>query len=148
TLTGLGELTTFWFFGESGQTVCAPRDDAFQQWLVGIADAIGPNCTSLAIESSEPVPITKFALRGNYPNPFRSGTSIIIELPEPTRSRVEVLDVTGRRVMDTPVLELNPGRQMIPIRAQGLSSGVYFFRVLLEAPGEHHVLTGRMLLIR
>ena len=150
TLTGLKELTTFWFFGGSGQIVCAPQDESFQQWLAGITDAMGPNCTAVTIEevSDSSIPETGFNLLGNYPNPFRSTTSIGIELFQPARSRVELLDVTGRRVMTTSAHILNLGRQLIPIYAEGLQSGVYLYRVLLDTQDESHILAGRMLLIR
>lgn len=147
-LTALGELTTFWYFGQTGQTVCAPQDAGFQNWLAGITDAIGPTCTFVAIEDSEPVPEPGFFLLGNFPNPFKSSTSIAIQLSESAQIQVEVLDITGRRVLETSFQVLAPGRQLIPVKAEGLSSGIYYYRVLVEAQEKFQILTGSMSLIR
>ena len=132
TLTALGELTTFWYFGQAGQTVCAPQDVGFQNWLARIADPIGPTCTFVAIEDSESVPEPGFFLLGNFPNPFKSSTSIAIQLSESARIKVEVLDITGRRILETSIQALTPGQKLVPIQAEGLSSGIYYYRVLVE----------------
>ena len=147
-LTTLGELTTFWYFGQAGQTVCAPQDTGFQNWLAGITDAIGPTCTFVAIEDNESVQEPGFFLLGNFHNPFNSSTSIAIQLSESARIRVEVLDITGRKVLETSIQVLTPGRQLIPIQAEGLSSGIYFYRALVEAQEKYQILTGSMSLIR
>jgi hypothetical protein len=47
--------------------------------------------------SGEPVPDSPF-LVGNYPNPFNPETWIRFDLDKPSRVRVEVVDVTGRKV--------------------------------------------------
>ncbi|MYJ55187.1 MAG: T9SS type A sorting domain-containing protein, partial [Rhodothermaceae bacterium] len=148
TLTALGELTTFWYFGQAGQTVCAPQDAGFHNWLASITDAIGPTCTFVAIENNESVPEPGFFLLGNFPNPFNSSTSIAIQLSESARIQVEVLDITGRKALETSIQVLPPGRQLIPIQAKGLSSGIYYYRVLVEAQEKYQILTGSMSLIR
>ena len=47
-------------------------------------------------------------LHGNYPNPFRHSTRLMIDLPWPARVTVEVMDVVGRRVT-VPSVDLAAG---------------------------------------
>ena len=43
-LTGLSNLSRFWFIGSALQTLCAPADAAFRAWLNTIPDVLGPDC--------------------------------------------------------------------------------------------------------
>ena len=50
-----------------------------------------------------------FAVRGNHPNPFRQTTPLVFDLPLPTLVTVEVMDVTGRRVLTAALVGLAAG---------------------------------------
>lgn len=41
----------------------------------------------------------KFALRNNYPNPFNPSTTIAFDLPEATRVRLKIYDISGREIV-------------------------------------------------
>ena len=91
----------------------------------------------------------KFALRGNYPNPFTQMTQIAIDLPAQASVQVEVYDVLGRRVIDMPATTMQPGQdQTIQLDASALASGMYLYRVIADIDGETQVDTGRMTLVR
>jgi hypothetical protein len=64
------------------------------------------------------------------PNPFRSATTIRFTLPEAARVRLEVFDVTGRR-LDVPVRDvwMEAGTHSLSYRGGDLPAGVYFYRV-------------------
>jgi subtilisin family serine protease/Leucine-rich repeat (LRR) protein len=77
-----------------------------------------------------------FAIRGNYPNPFRDRTRLVLDLPWSARVAVEVLDVTGRRVLTVPAVELSAGwERSLELRGVALSSGLYLYRLIATASG-------------
>ncbi len=69
-----------------------------------------------------------FAVRGNYPNPFRQTTRLVFDLPLPALVTVEVMDVTGRRVLTAPSVGLAAGwEHRIELSGTTLSSGLCIF---------------------
>jgi hypothetical protein len=70
-----------------------------------------------------------FTLHGSFPNPMRSQTTIRYELPEEREVTVAVYDARGRKVRTLVASEEQKGRQDVTFAAEGLSSGVYFYRI-------------------
>ncbi|WP_263784626.1 alpha-amylase family glycosyl hydrolase [Salinibacter grassmerensis] len=72
-------------------------------------------------------------LRPNYPNPFRSTTTIEYDVPEQSSVRLAVFDVLGRRVATLARGDQGPGRYSVTWapddEGQTLASGVYFLRL-------------------
>ena len=71
-------------------------------------------------------------LRGysNYPNPFHSSTNLVFDLPWPAQVQVEVMDVTGRRLVSTPSEYLTAGwGHEIELSDLNLPSGAYLYRI-------------------
>ncbi len=115
------------------------------------------DCTALptGIESiSSEIP-SSFELRQNYPNPFNPTTTIRFLLSQtphnpPFNQRGEigrfvtlkVFDVLGREVATLVDGELNAGKHSVVFNAQGMPSGVYFYR--LRAAG--FIQTKKMLI--
>jgi hypothetical protein len=85
-----------------------------------------------------------FALHANYPNPFNPTTTIRYELPESTPVRLEVFDMTGRRVARLVEATQGAGRYEAVFEASALPSGVYFYR--LQAGAFTH--TEKMILLK
>ncbi len=70
-----------------------------------------------------------FSLSQNYPNPFNSGTKIRFGLPEPVNVNLVIYDVLGREVA-TLVDEFRyAGIHTIDWQAEGLSTGLYFYKL-------------------
>lgn len=91
----------------------------------------------------------RFAVRGNYPNPFNPVTTIHVDLPQAARVRVEVYDVLGRRVLATPAQRLEAGaRRALTVEAGRLASGLYLYRVIAHADTETFTGTGRMTVLK
>ena len=65
----------------------------------------------------------------NYPNPFNPATIISFQLPEAEDVKLEIFDVTGRRVAVLVNKRAEAGRHNITFDASSLSSGVYFYRL-------------------
>lgn len=72
-----------------------------------------------------------FTLKQNYPNPFNPATNIEFDLPEFARTHLAVFDVTGREIITIVNNEnLNAGHYRYQLNASGLSSGIYFYRII------------------
>jgi hypothetical protein len=103
---------------------------------------------TIATTSITPIP-EKFALRGNYPNPFGQMTEIALDLPATANVRIEVFDVLGRRVLLAHDGEMRAGtNRTVQIDGSRLASGLYIYRVLADIDGERQTETGRMTLVR
>ncbi len=72
----------------------------------------------------------EFRMHQNYPNPFNPTTTFVFDLPIQSDVRLEVYDVTGRRVAQVINSTLNAGRHEIAWNASALSSGVYIYRLI------------------
>lgn len=81
----------------------------------------------------EPSAPTMFQLEENYPNPFNPSTQIPFKVAEPGQVRIVVYDVWGRQVAQPVNTFKTPGIYTAKWEAQGLPSGVYFYR--MEAKG-------------
>lgn len=88
----------------------------------------------------------EFVVGPNYPNPFNTGTIIPLTLDRTTEITVAVFDVTGREVAVLVEEQLfTAGTHDLRFEGDGLSSGVYFYRVNL-ATGQSHL--GKMVLVK
>ncbi len=93
----------------------------------------------------------KFALLGNYPNPFRMGTSIRYALPQASNVTLEVYDLQGRRVQSRVLGVQAAGEQRAVIRASELGNGLYVYRLTFTHPSTGaplSALSGKMMLIQ
>ncbi len=90
-----------------------------------------------------------FVLHGNFPNPFRHTTQLLMDLPWPARVTVEVMDVIGRRVLTVPSADLTAGWQRsVNLSLAALPSGLYLYRVHASSPGGRTVHAGRFVHVR
>jgi len=85
-----------------------------------------------------------FELGQNYPNPFNSGTTIPFHLAEAGRVRIEVFDITGRRVALLLDRRCGAGAGSVRFERSDLPSGSYIVR--LQADGA--VRCAKMILLR
>jgi len=95
------------------------------------------------VEADEYIPHS-FALDQNYPNPFNPITKISWQSSVGSHQVIKVFDVLGIEVA-TLVNEYKPaGSYEIGFNASGLSSGVYFYKLIAEG----FVETKKMVLLR
>jgi hypothetical protein len=85
-----------------------------------------------------------FSLGQNYPNPFNPATRIPYSLQVSGFTSLRVYDVLGREVTTLVNENLQPGSYEATWNAEGLSSGVYFYK--LESRG--FTQTRKMILMR
>ena len=91
--------------------------------------------------TSLPNDITLFQ---NYPNPFNPSTVISFQLPVSSSVKLAVFDMLGRKIATLVDGKSPAGLQEVTFNAQGLSSGMYFYR--LETSGS--TLTKRLTIIK
>lgn len=83
---------------------------------------------TVGVETAPPVP-EAFGLHGNYPNPFRTETTIQFTLPSTQLARLEVFDLLGRRVATLAAEKRVAGFHEVVLDGAGLPSGVYAIRL-------------------
>ena len=88
----------------------------------------GSNVVSVGNEK-HPVIVDQFALHQNYPNPFNPSTTFSFSLPSKSFTTLKVFDLIGREVATIVNEDLQTGNYSRQWVAQGLSSGVYFYRL-------------------
>ncbi|KUG25330.1 hypothetical protein ASZ90_004847 [hydrocarbon metagenome] len=71
----------------------------------------------------------EFAVEQNYPNPFNPTTQINYSIPTNSIVRLIIYDILGSEVKTVVNEFQNAGRYSIDFNADGLSSGVYFYRL-------------------
>ena len=142
------QLDSLQYLDFGGQDLCAPSDDEFQAWLRSVPNVFGSTCTVVAVENASLPEV--FTIQGNYPNPFRDATRLVLDLPWPARVAVEVLDVTGRRVLTVPAVALSAGwERSLELRGEALSSGLYLYRLIAtSSQGTVSTHVGRFVQIR
>jgi len=70
-----------------------------------------------------------YRLFQNYPNPFNPSTNISFTLPVDTKIRIAVYNLLGEEVAELANDELSAGTHTFSFNADGLTSGVYFYRL-------------------
>ena len=107
------------------------NDDVYIDEIVfrGTTSVVGSGAGEAIVEKAQATP-SAFSLAQNYPNPFNPTTTISFTLTEPSYVRLEVFDVRGARVADLMNREMGAGEHSVEFNARGLTSGVYFYRLI------------------
>jgi hypothetical protein len=119
--------------------VVSAKISSFSEFIVGLT----AETVSIREESTDEIP-AMVQLEQNYPNPFNPETLIRIGLPEAGPVRLEVFDLTGRRVAVLADAEMPAGMHTLRFNAAGLASGFYIARLTAGGTVQHR----KMLLVR
>lgn len=91
----------------------------------------------------------ELSVQGNYPNPFRTATNIVFDLPEQAQVYAEVFDILGRTVHVTQARQVDAGwDRTLSLVLPHASSGMYFYRINMETASVTHTRTGRIIRVR
>jgi hypothetical protein len=85
-----------------------------------------------------------FAMQAAYPNPSRGQTTIRYQLPKSSSVKLQVYNIAGQLIKSFDEGQKAPGYYQIKWNAQGLTNGVYFYKL---SAGEFSA-TGKTLLVR
>jgi photosystem II stability/assembly factor-like uncharacterized protein len=89
----------------------------------------------------------KFTLNQNYPNPFNSTTLIGYYIQEPGWVKIKIYDIKGKE-MGTLVNEVQGvGGYGVPVSVE-LSSGVYFYKMILTTKNGIQMDTKKMVVVK
>ena len=104
---------------------------------------LNPFIMRTAIEQVDQVP-DEIWLEGNYPNPFNPTTTIEYGIDRTMNVRLEVFDLTGRRVSTLVDAVQQPATYKVNFDASQLASGMYLYRLVAGS----RVIQDRMILIK
>jgi Secretion system C-terminal sorting domain len=94
----------------------------------------------------------EYALMQNYPNPFNPSTTIKYQLPKSGIVTLKVYDILGREVTTLVDGFKIEGRYEATFNASSLASGVYLYRLQVNArstsSGQDYVTVKKMLMIK
>ena len=86
----------------------------------------------------------EFKLSQNYPNPFNPSTNISYDIPKDVFVTIKIYDISGREIKTLVNEYIRAGRYIIGFNASGLSSGIYFCKIIAG----NYIETKRMVLIK
>ena len=120
-----------------------------------IVNVIGKNMAdaSVNISQAEVSIHSTFALSQNYPNPFNPSTKISYtigtgQLSALSKVVLKIYDVLGREVRTLVNKEQPAGHYSINFNAYGLTSGVYFYRIIAKSvDGKRDFVTTKKLIL-
>ncbi len=93
----------------------------------------------------------ELVVHANYPNPFHASTNLLFDLPWPAEIKLDILDLTGRRVYTHPMVRMAAGReQVITLEQVALPAGVYLYRMVATSMehGTSAVKVGHLMRMR
>ena len=116
-------------------------DSLIIEWPSGTVDRYGDVATDQFLQAEEGSSITSVAneeeqtlpegasLHQNYPNPFRTSTTINYDILETAAVTLTVFDLLGREVKTLVQGQKPPGTHAVTFDATGLTPGVYGYRL-------------------
>lgn len=90
----------------------------------------------------------EFKLFQNYPNPFNPNTKIKFQLLKQGNAEIVIYDVTGKRIQKLLNEKLSAGEYEMDFNASGLSSGTYFYKLIINSGKEVFTETKKMLMVK
>ena len=116
------------------------NDPLVHQYFTGLE--IADNEFSILVGKKEIAgKLTGSPVSANYPNPFKDATTIRVTLEKPASVAVQIISVTGQKVMDINKGTLPAGINRITINGNDLTPGIYFYTVLIDGTRN----TGKMI---
>jgi len=103
------------------------------------------------ISGTAPSIPARFALMGNFPNPFNPTTNIRYALPRPADVELIVFNLLGQKVDKMHYRNQPAGIHQINWNGENLASGIYIYRISARDPQSRKILfthTAKMILVR
>jgi photosystem II stability/assembly factor-like uncharacterized protein len=84
----------------------------------------------VGVDDEENLTLSEFRLEQNYPNPFNPSTRIEYKILHPGFVSLKVYDMLGNEITTLVNEEKNAGKYEISFDASGLTSGIYFYKLI------------------
>jgi len=128
---------TWWYREHAGGPAAA--------WMVLDANTL----TDVENRSVALIP-SSLELKGNYPNPFNPSTKISFSIPQAGNVSLVVYNSLGQQINKVEMGNKNAGGQEYKLNAINLSSGVYFYQILLNSVDgkSYESKVGKMILMK
>lgn len=104
------------------------NDDSGARDQLRVSD-ISVSSIAVPVQPEPPEQPVQVFLHQNYPNPFNPDTIIEFFLSEPMEVRLEVFNLTGRRVVSLTEGLRSSGYHSVVFDGSSLSSGIYLYRL-------------------
>lgn len=109
--------------------VDAQASEPFSVILFALGEEIRTGVVVTDTEEDVDLP-EQFTVLGNYPNPFSTQTTFAFTLDAPGPVQLVVYDLTGKKIATVLDEARLSGHHTVSWQPQGLSSGVYYYRLL------------------
>lgn len=90
----------------------------------------------------------KYNLSQNYPNPFNPTTKINFDIPNDAKVNITIIDIAGRDIKTIVNEFRTAGYYTVQFDATGISSGVYFYRLMTGDGGNKFVMTKKLVVLK
>jgi len=116
----------------NGNTITLRLDDEYSNYFYRISDhrpvmaQFAGNSTGISDDGIIPM---NHSFLSAYPNPFNNSASLSFALAQDTNIKLEIYDISGRKIMTLIDGERNAGNYQITLNASWLASGLYFARL-------------------
>ncbi|MCK9281147.1 MAG: T9SS type A sorting domain-containing protein [Melioribacteraceae bacterium] len=105
-------------------------DASGNKWIsTGTGLAVFKEGGIVSVEEIEPSFTIDYSLNQNYPNPFNPTTKINFSIPISEFVTIKIYDILGREVTTLINEFRNAGNHQIDFNGNGLTSGVYFYKI-------------------
>ncbi len=112
---------------DSYQTIDYDRYDLVYAKINGVEYG-----TFVSVENEDSSHPIDYFLSQNYPNPFNPSTRINYSLPHSSKVTLKVYDILGNEIKTLVNKEQNAGIYEVEYDSKGLSSGIYFYRIVTD----------------
>ncbi len=91
-----------------------------------------------------------FSLAQNYPNPFNPSTKIEFSVPQRANIKLDIFNILGKNVQTVVDNNMDPGFYKFNVSMDGISSGMYFYRITAVDQGGNMIYNQmrKMILMR
>ncbi len=117
-------------YGEQTTDVSYGRETDGSSAFVFINEPTPGASNGMTISNEDEITIPGgVALFQNYPNPFNPSTTIAFSLDRPERVNLQIFSMTGQLVETIADKFYASGSHSVPVNAEHLASGMYFYRL-------------------
>jgi hypothetical protein len=130
---------------KSGSKFELVLDGSYSEFASKDGTVLVGNLSTASVEGYVPA---EFSLKQNYPNPFNPSTTIEYDLPVDANVSLVVFNILGEQVATLFNGVQNAGSYKFNFDASSLSSGMYIYRIHVEAGDQKFTQNLRMMLLK